>query len=178
MINERCTGGGGGGGSCSDYFCDDFEGGSLTGNNAWTIVDVLNEKGSAVWYYDTFSSDNFAESSGFSGGAKNAESWFISPAINLASSTAPKLSFSSAASFTGTDLEVYVSTSYVSGAINMGDWTQLTGFPLSTSSFTEVQSGNIDLSSYKQSGVRIAFRFRSTTAGSKTYQIDDVYIKE
>lgn len=161
-------------------FCDDFENGSLIGNNAWTVVDVVNGTSGDVWYYDNFSGDNFAEASGYDGAATTSESWLITPVINLSSATSPMLSFQSSANFLGLNIELYVSTVYSGGAISMGDWTELTGFSLSTgSSFDEVASGNIDLSSYTNATTYIAFRYQSNlTDGAANWQIDDVKIVE
>lgn len=159
----------------AQVFNEDFEGGSLTANNAWTIQDIV---GSYPWYYDNYNGDNFAEVNSYSGGAQNAESWLISPSIDLSSTSSPMLSFQTAANFDGLDIEVYVSTTYAGGAINMADWTELTGFNLSTANnYDEVASGDIDLSVHKSANTYVAFRYISnTTDGSRLWQLDDIQI--
>lgn len=162
------------------YFTDDFEGGSLTGNNAWTIQTPIGS-GTYDWYYDNFSGDNFAEASAFSGSPQDAESWLITPAMDLSAATQAVLTFQSTANFSGLDLEVYISTVYGGGAINMGDWTQVTGFNLSTASnYDEVASGDVDLTSYSPNATTyLAWRFQSNpTDGSRTWQLDDILVKE
>jgi hypothetical protein len=60
-------------------------------------------------------------------------------------------------------------------------WTQLSGFALSPNnpgSYLWTASGVISLSSFKQNNVRIAFKYKSTTSGSTTYEVDDVLVRE
>ena len=162
----------------AQYFDEDFEGGSLTGNNAWTTQMVI---GSDDWYYDNFSGDNFAEVNSF---PNASEVWLISPAIDLSGATMPVASFqNTSGNFDGPDLEFYVSTTYGGGAIAMGDWTQLTIPNLSPGSgdgYTEVASGDIDLSSYISANTYIAFRHQgnSSAPNSQEYQIDDILVAE
>ncbi|UKN02093.1 T9SS type A sorting domain-containing protein [Paracrocinitomix mangrovi] len=164
------------------YFSDDFEGGSLTGNNAWTQVFTVGSQGTHDWYWDTFSGDNFAEINNY---PDASDVWMISPVIDLSgqSATNPYLSFqNTSGNFDGPDLEVYVSSTYGGGAINMGDWTQLTGWNLSPGSgdgYTDVNSGDIDLTSVASSStVYIAFRYQSAASSAQEYQIDNVLIQE
>lgn len=162
----------------AQYFDEDFEGGSLTGNNAWTTEMVI---GTSDWYYDNFSGDNFAEVNSY---PDDAEVWLISPAIDLSGATMPVATFqNTSGNFDGPDLEFYVSTTYGGGAINMGDWTQLTIPNLSPGSgdgYTEVASGDIDLTSYISANTYIAFRHQgsSTAPESQEYQIDDILVAE
>jgi hypothetical protein len=177
MINANCTGGGGGGGTCTDYFCDDFEGGSLTGNNAWTVVNVI---GSFPWAHKSNNGNYFAEANGYSGSAQNAETWIISPAINTSTATNPVLTFDNAKNFNGPDMQVYISTTYNgSGTINLADWTEITTFTKSAGSNAWAASGNIDLNSFKNTNMRVAFRYTSTT-GTNTaalWRVDNVLVK-
>ena len=82
------------------------------------------------------------------------------------------------ANFSGSLLEVVVSTNYTSGAPSTATWTNLTGFSLSSTGYLLTASGLISLNSYKNSNTRIAFKYVSTTAGAKTYEVDNVVIRE
>ncbi len=167
-----------GGLGAQTYFSDDFEGGSLTATNAWELHSVV---GTYDWYYDNFSGDNFAEASGYTTSAQDADAWLISPAIDLstAGATMPVLTFANAGNFLGLDFELYVSTTHTVGAFNAGDWTQITGFTTSGGGFSEVPSGDIDLSAYISTNTYIAFRYLSNpTDGASNWQIDDVLVKE
>jgi hypothetical protein len=163
---------------CVVYLKKDFNDNSLT-SGGWTNVSVTN--GAVNWVASSFSGTLFAKVSGYTGGANtNSECWLIAPAINLSSSTNPIISFNTAAKFSGLPLEVWVSTDYVSGAPTTGTWTQLNGFALSpsTGSYVWTASGNASLSAFKAPSVRIAFKYKSTTAGATTYELDDINVRE
>jgi hypothetical protein len=158
------------------YHKKDWNDNVLT-SGGWTQQSVIN--GSVMWTAATFGSDEFAKISGYvSGSNTNSENWLISPAIDLSTSVNPILSFLTMANFNGTALEVWVSTNYTSGAPTTGAWTQLTGFALSSSGYAKTGSGTITLNAFKMANVRIAFRYQSTTGGAKTYEVDDVIVKE
>jgi Secretion system C-terminal sorting domain len=161
------------------YFSDDFEGGSLTGNNAWTQQIPTGTGGTDDWYWDVFSGDNFAENNVF---PTVSDVWMISPSMDISAATQPMLSFqNTSGNFDGPDLEVYVSTVYAGGAINMGDWTQVTIPNLSPGSgdgYVEMASGDMDLTSFISTTTTIAFRYQSGTSAGQEYQIDDVLIQE
>lgn len=163
---------------CVIYHKKDWEDNSLT-SGGWTQQSVLN--GSIVWTASSFGTDKFAKISGYMSGNTNSENWLISPSLNLSTSSNPILTFRTAAKFAGDVLEVHVSTNYTSGAPSTATWTQLSGFALSPNnpgSYVWTPSGSIPLSAFKTSNTRVAFRYKSTTAGSTTYEVDDVLIRE
>lgn len=163
---------------CTIYLKKDFEDNSLT-SGGWTQQSVVN--GSVLWTASSFGSDKFGKISGYLSGNTNSENWLISPSLNLAASSNPVLSFRTAAKFSGDLLELWVSTNYSSGAPSTATWTQLTGFALSPNNpgnYAWTASGNISLSLYKNANTRFAFKYKSTTAGSTTYEVDDVIVKE
>ncbi|MBK7309956.1 MAG: choice-of-anchor J domain-containing protein [Sphingobacteriaceae bacterium] len=163
---------------CTIYIKKDFEDNSLT-SGGWTQQSVLN--GSILWTASSFGSDKFGKISGYLSGNTNSENWLISPAINLAASANPVLSFRTAAKFAGDQLELWISTNYSSGAPSTATWTQLTGFALSPNNpgnYAWTASGSISLNAYKNANTRFAYKYKSTTAGSTTYEVDDVIVKE
>lgn len=163
-------------GGCVVYSFEDFNDNSIT-NSGWGQVSVVN--GSVNWVASTFGSATFAKISGFISGNQNSENWLISPSMNMANGNNPILSFKTAANFPGTPLEVWVSTDYVSGLPTTGTWTQLTGFALSPQGgYVWTNSGVISLNAFKSAGTRIAFKYKSTTAGATTYEVDDINIRE
>lgn len=130
------------------------------------------------WYYDSFSGDNFAEMNGIGANAAS-EDWLISTGINLSSFMGAQLSFNSAKGFSGPDIEVLVSTNYTSGDPNLATWDTLSP-SLSSGSYNEVFSGNLDLSNYLTNNTSIAFLYLSTGTGSgaaATWQIDDILVE-
>jgi len=163
-------------GGCVVYAFKDFNDASLT-SGGWTQQSVVNP--SVLWTASSFSTYKFAKISGFVSGNQNSENWLISPSLNMANAANPILSFVTAANFAGTPLEVWASTDYVSGLPGTGTWTQLTGFALSPpSGYVWTNSGIISLNAFKSANTRIAFKYKSTTAGSTTYEVDDINIRE
>ncbi|MCH2225779.1 MAG: DUF5689 domain-containing protein [Crocinitomicaceae bacterium] len=111
-------------------------------------------------------------------GNEVAEVWLISPSFDLSASTAPKLSFENAYNYNGPQLEVKVSTDYVSGEPNSGTWTDLSSLAnWSSGNFTFINSGDIDLSAYTNSNVHIAFKYVGTATDGSTWEIDNIIIK-
>ena len=163
------------GAGCTIYLKKDYEDNSLT-SGGWSTQNVL---GANTWSVSTFSGATFAKVSGYySATNQNTETWLISPPVNLAAANNPVLSFETMANFSGSLLEVVVSTNYTSGSPSTATWTNLTGFNLSSTGYLLTASGLISLNSYKNSNTRIAFKYVSTTAGAKTYEVDNVVIRE
>ena len=78
----------------------------------------------------------------------------------------------------GYPLTVFVSTNYdgTTAGIATATWTPI-AFTAPTANDVFVNSGNIDLSSYENSNVRIAFKYTGSKAGvTTTLQLDNVKI--
>jgi hypothetical protein len=151
---------------CTIYIKKDFEDNSLT-SGGWSQQSVLN--GSILWTASSFGSDKFGKISGYLSGNTNSENWLISPAINLAASANPVLSFRTAAKFAGDQLN-FGSQQLFFGAPSTATWTQLTGFALSPTTRVIMcnSSGSISLNAYKNANTRLRINIKSTTAGSTT----------
>lgn len=104
------------------------------------------------------------------------ETWMISPSLNLTGATNPRFSFESAYKYTGTALEVWVSTNYNSGAPSTATWTQLTGVTLSSGNFVWTPSGTISLSGYISANTHVAFKYTGTGTSGSTWEIDNISI--
>ena len=146
--------------------------------NDWTKQSVV---GAQVWTLSTTFGNpgSCAVMSGFSGTNQTNEDWLISPAINLTGLNFAILRFDNASRFTGDLLEVYVSTNYNTGAPSTATWTQITGFTLDTNtgSYVWTNSGGKDISSYVgNTNFRVAFKYTSTTAASRTWEVDNVRV--
>lgn len=170
------------------YFSEDFEpaGGTLTQNNAWTTQIITAHPSGFDWYHSDFSGSAFAKISNYDNATSSnspLESWLISPQIDLSTATNPNLNFNHTKRFNGADLVVLISTDYVSGLPSSANWTDLTAlFAMDTdvSSWTFVNSGNLDLSSYlsASSTATIAFQYIGGSSDGSTYEIDDIIINE
>lgn len=146
------------------------------------LIDWVNynETGTRLWIGKTFSNNNFAEFSSFySATGVSDQTWLITPAINLTTATAPKLSFSTLTRFAnGYPLKAMVSTDYdgTTAGIATATWTELT-FAKPTVNDLSVKSGKIDLSDYISDNVRIAFKYTGSKAGvTTTLQLDNIKI--
>lgn len=153
------------------------------GQGDFTIVDVLLPAGAQhIWYYNA-QYKQMAASGYVEGASQNAESWLISPALDLSAKTSAIFTFEHAGKQFGapvTNLTIQVSTTYNGGEINAADWTELT-IPnhLPGDSNTFGSAGDIDLSEYcGNSNVRVAFKYTSTTSGSGNWYVKNVVVRE
>ncbi len=167
------------------YFSEDFEGGSLTANNAWNIQDASNPDGITSWALGTVGG-NYARISNYISADTPPnhvlDSWLISPAINLSTGTSIDFSFDMTKRYTGDDIKVQISTNYSgSGLPSTATWTDITNlFTLdaNTGSWTFVGSGIGDISSYNMANTYIAFEYIGTAADGATWEVDNVLIVE
>jgi len=146
----------------------------------WTAYSVV---GAQEWTHSvTFGNPGgMMKMSGYAAGNQNNEDWLISPVQHLALLSNATLSFDSATKFSGDSIQVYISTDYYTGvAPSNATWTILpaTVAPIN-SNYVWVSSGPIDISTFTGVGnenVYIAFKHTSTTAGSATWELDNVRI--
>ena len=127
-------------------------------------------------------------------GPHTGEGWFVTPSFQLKNATAPVLSFDHAINYGPQDdsryeqMTVWVSTDFdptQEGAdIHSATWTQIPwpeyngkkfddaneiGFP-DANSWTFYNSGNLDLSAWKNQSIVIGFRYKSVKIDEETYQ--------
>lgn len=149
----------------------------------WAKPSVI---GSQVWQLNAGAGNpaGCADMNGYSGSAQNNEDWLISPAIDLTSAPSATLTFQTQRPFSGTNLQVFVSTNYVAPnpasppLPSTATWTLLTGYQLSTSGTTWWNSGNVSLNAYiGNPNVRIAFKYVSTTSGASQWRVDNVKVQ-
>jgi hypothetical protein len=167
----------------AQYLTKDFNDNSIT-SGGWTSYTVTNTQ--VNWAVSNFSTTPtpFAKISGFVGGGNTlSENWLISPAIDLSTASSPYLAFSTAAKYPGNLLEVLVSTDYTTGIPSSATWTNLAGsYTLSpapqTGGYVWTASGKVDLSTYKTTATRIAFKYSSSPQGSTTYELDDIVVQQ
>lgn len=143
--------------------------GEFTIENKTTLAD-----GAFVWAHSTYSGAGYAKGSGYNIGA--AESWLISPEIDLAGMTMAKLQFEHALNF----LNGATATDHIALMVKKGDaeWTAVTipTFP-DGASYDYVSSGEIDLASYVGSKIKIAFKYVSTADIQPSWQIRNLKVE-
>ncbi len=152
----------------------DFETGDLY-TDGWSTQLVT---GTLDWYLDSYSGDHFAKMSNYDGGNTASETWLISPEIDLSAATNPIFGFYNSCNYNGADIEVYISTDYDGeSAPSTATWNPLTA-NLSSGGFDDVYSGDIDISAYVGGSAYVAFKYTGTDSDGKTWQIDDISIRE
>lgn len=153
----------------------DFEDLSVT-SGGWTMKKVI---GTTSWTTASFGTDNFAKITNYSGGNTQAETWLISPSVDLSSSSSAALSFDNTCNYSGPVLEVLISTNYDgTSAPSTATWTALSP-TLSSGSWAWVGSGDINLASYLGSAnVYVAFKYTGTNSTGRTWEIDNIKIAE
>jgi len=144
---------------------DDWNAQSVAGAQVWSIGQFGNPKPCAL--ISGYASGNFAN-----------EDWLISKALGLNGFSVITLSFESASKYSGNKLQTYVSTDYTgTGDPNAATWTLIPAVYDASGNFTFTASGDIDLSSYKNKTVYIAFKYTSTTSAAATWELDNVKVK-
>jgi len=173
FTNTRCTGGGGSGAILSK----DFDDGSVT-SGGWTNYNV---SGSIDWETSTAGGapDPYGSISNYNGSGNDpCETWLISPAIDLSTTTNPYLNFENAYSYLGDPLELYVSTDYDgTSAPSTATWFQ-EPFTISTGFFSWVNSGNVNLQTYISANTYVAFKYTGSSSDGSTWEVDDIIIQE
>jgi len=166
------------------YLAKDFDDNSAT-SGGWTIQDVSNGDGITTWTTSTAGGapDAYGMMKNYYNSANSVvESWLISPAMDLSTSTTPLLSFKTAVAFDGDAVEVFISTDYdgTSDPTSQGVWTTLNPtLALNSGTWFEwVSSGNVDLSSYNTTDVYIAIKYTGSAVDGSTFEIDDILVNE
>ncbi len=162
--------------------------GGTTISDGWTPYSVA---GAQTWACTPFGRDpnaptgtaafpNAVQINGYAGSANNTnEDWLISPALALAGTAYPLLSYWTRTAFSGPPLRLLVSGNYSGTGSPLAagvTWTDLNAtFPaVGTDRWTQTQ--NVDLSAYKTGGVYVAFVYNSTTDESARWTLDDVVL--
>ncbi len=141
-----------------------------------------NATATRLWHARAFSNNSYAEFSSFySATGTNDVAWLISPAIDLTTTTGEILSFVTKTRFeNGYPLTAFIATDYdgTTAGIATATWTPIT-FTAPTDDDVFVNSGNIDLSTYNSTNVRIAFKYTGSKSGvTTTLQLDNIKISK
>ncbi|MBS1634322.1 MAG: choice-of-anchor J domain-containing protein [Bacteroidetes bacterium] len=158
------------------YLNKNFNDASAT-SGGWTNYNV---SGTINWATGTVGSADgsaYGTIKNYVGSNQACETWLISPPMILSGATMPVLSFDNAWKYTGTPLQLLISTDYVSGSPATGTWTALNP-TWSSGNFVWANSGLVDLSAYKANNVHIAFKYTGTTSDGSTWEIDNILCKE
>ena len=126
-----------------------------------------------VWQHSTYNNEGYMKASAFKSSTNYAaESWLISPLVDMSSAVNPVLSFMTVARYgSNENLTLWARE-------KDGKWSQL--------SFSNYGSGNdwtfvtnsVDVSSYAGKTLQFAFKYVSTSSGASTWEIKDVEVNE
>jgi hypothetical protein len=162
------------------YLNKDFNDLSLT-SGGWTtkiIIDTTN------WFVESFGADDFVKITNYTNGNVPANTWYISPTLNLSSSTLPLLSFETIMKWPGPALTLHISTDYdgISNPTQQGTWTDITSQALWDTDNTTwgnwTPSGDVDLTSYISDSTYIAYEYIGSSNSGSTWEIDNIKINE
>jgi len=162
------------------YLNKDFNDLSLT-SDGWTtqiIIDTTN------WFVESLGGDDFVKITNYNNGNVPANTWYISPALNLSSSIQPLLSFETIMKWPGPALILHISTDYdgISNPTQQGTWTDITSQALWDTDNTTwgnwTPSGDVDLTSYISDSTFIAYEYIGSSNSGSTWEIDNIKINE
>ncbi|WP_431211432.1 choice-of-anchor J domain-containing protein [Puia sp. P3] len=152
--------------------------------NGFTSFSV---SGAQVWDCTTFGRDSSnpagttafghaVQINGFAAGANHAnQDWLITPRFDLSKTSFPLLSFWSRNAFAGAPLTLKISSDYSgSGDPALAHWTDLNGKLPSQASDVWTLSPGINLSTFKDTSVYIAFVYTSSTQDGSRWTVDDI----
>lgn len=145
---------------------------------SFQIYDVTLGSGlNYVWKHN--SQYQCMKGSGYYNSAHEAESWLVSPTIDLSSVSSAKMSFEHACNYETNpqeEMTLWVSTNF-NGNIGTATWTQI---PLSEygTGFNFVNTGDIDLSAYVGGNIHVGFKYVSTNSKAATWEIRNFSVVE
>lgn len=109
-------------------------------------------------------------------GSGTSEDWLITKPISLAGLTTASLTFMNDVRNAGSTLKVMISENYSGGDPNAATWTTLTPYlDTNTSTNNWVYSDKQNISQFAGKTISLAFKY--TSAGTQTWEIDNVTIK-
>ena len=160
--------------SGSELFSESF----ASGQGSFTIQDVILPQGLTFVWQHASNYSCMKASAYVSGQNYAAESWLVSPAINLSDANSAKLTFDQAVNHAAPNgaLFIMISTDY-DGDVTTATWTELTPDQWPAGNSWTFITSNINLSIYDGQTVTIAFKYTSTTSASATWEVKDFVVE-
>ena len=158
-----------------EFYSVDFKKDGISG---WEVIDVVKPDDlEAVWTESTsygMVAKAYANNTNY-----KSESWLVSPSIDLSQVQAAHLCFSHAGRYFSDikkDVTLWVLQEESKAAEDVEAFTTQLSIPVYPADFTFVESGDIDLSSYAGSSIRLAFKYKSSTSKAGTYEVQNLRI--
>ena len=149
-----------------------------SGQGQFTIEDVmLPQELTYVWQHDA--SYSCMKASAYVNQAYAAESWLISPVIDLSNASAATLKFDKAVNHASPDgaLSVMISTDY-DGNVFQSTWTELSLSQWPAGNNWTFINSTSDLTPYLGQRVTIAFKYTSNFNASATWEVKNFVVEE
>jgi hypothetical protein len=149
-----------------------------SGQGQFTIEDVmLPQELTYVWQHDA--SYSCMKASAYVNQAYAAESWLISPVIDLSNASAATLKFDQAVNHASPDgaLSVMISTDY-DGNVFQSTWTELSLSQWPAGNNWTFINSTSDLTPYLGQRVTIAFKYTSNFNASATWEVKNFVVEE
>lgn len=146
------------------------------GQGDFTIDNkVMNDPLTYVWSFDEKRS--LIKASAFVGGQKlAAESWLVSPVIDLTQAKETELSFNEAGNFFG-GLDNFKAACTLKVKEEGGEWTDLAYNVAADGKSWTSGIATADLAVYDGKKIQLAFAYTSNTEFAGTWQIKELYVK-
>ncbi len=124
-----------------------------------------------VWNWDSY---KYMKASAYvSGTSYAAESWLISPEVDLAGATAPKLKFQFAVNHGAKNKDKY-NEAFYGVAIDGTDETVVHFAEMPSSGSWTFYDASVDLSAWKEKKIKFAFVYKSATDNAPTVEVKNV----
>ncbi len=159
---------------------EDFN--TATNNTNLNITGWTNfaEAGGRVWREKTYSGNGFTEFSAYNSGDASNIAWLVSPVMDMDAQTTELLSFTTAKHHLDSalnTLEVFVSTDYDGTNVLAATWIPVSAnlASISSSNYTWINSGSVDLSSYT-GNLYVAFKYTGSGTDNTldgAFRLDD-----
>ena len=158
----------------NEIFSESF----ATGQGSFTIQDVvLPSELTYIWQHAP--SYSCMKASAFVGQAYVAESWLVSPVINLSGVNNAKLMFEQAVNYASPNgvLSMMISTNY-NDNVTTATWNELNLDQWPAGNNWTFITSTADLSQFVGQNVTIAVKYTSTSSASATWEVKNFVVKE
>ncbi len=142
-------------------------------NGAFTVENKSLAEGlTNVWAWGSYGYDNYMKASAYAGSAKAAESWLVSPLLDMTNASEIEFSFKHAGKFVGTiENEIFLKARE-----DGGEWADVAFSAYPTNKDYTFVRATADFSAYVGKTLQFAFVYKSSEEAAGTWEVDSVLI--
>lgn len=153
-------------------FTETFE----NGMGRFKVEDVVLPEGSSyVWKADSYGGVAYMKASGYVGAAKDAESYLVSPVLDLTSESKAVVTFDHTGKFFGDMVKEAQLWVREEGADKWGKQLEITGW-MTGSDYVFVNSGVISLEEYVGKRIQLGWRYLSSPDAAGTWEVNNIKV--